>query len=200
MIVSNLKKFFSIFLIFSAAQSNASTLEAATIGAQVQVLMDQGTVSACGATLFGAENKTSGSVFVFNGSVMVGLNGLGMVKARISQVSANKLHSSNFNLGDLRSLAASDIWLKAKNTPATRPLQGVQKSPDAGYSIYSSDSTAQILNAILEEQVFQIGFQVTGQNKGNIMYGKASIRKDERDQLLQCLQELIAHMSKNESK
>ena len=189
-----LKFIASLILLAITLQGHASTLESATYMAQVQVHMDKSAVAACGVVLNGFENKTTGSVYVFNGSVMVSVQGAGIVKGRISQIDTATLFSKNFRLSDLKPLAASDIWLKAKNSKATSPIQRVQKSEDTGYVLYISDSTANILTAILTEEEFQIGFQVTGKNYGNVMYGKAHIRDDEKAQLQQCLVELLSQM------
>lgn len=189
-----------LLLLGLVAKGNASVLEAATFGAKVQIQMKKSEVAACGAVIFGLENKTTGLAYSFNGSVLLMANGAGLVKARISQIEAGKIFSKSFKLGDLKTLPAKDIWLKANNSKATSPLQGVQESEDVGYSIYQSESTENILKAILIGDEFQIGFHVDGKNSGNVMFGKANMSEEEKFQLAQCIKELITQMDNSSNK
>ncbi len=183
-----------IFIIAAFALSNAKAyiLESAAFGAKAQIMMAGGNVSACGVVLFGHENNNNKDfVNIFNGSVIFSKTGTGLVKYRVSRVDQKKLNSANFSLKDLAPVRVKNLWIKSKNSTATRPISSVAESDNEGYFLYSSKNTDDVLLSILLGEEIQIGIDFFGNEIGKILYGIADISEGDRNQVLQCMKELF---------
>ena len=189
----NLKRIL-ICIIAVSALSNAKAyiLEPAAFGAQAQIMMNSGNVSGCGLLLFGHENNNNkGFVNIFNGSVIFSKTGTGLVKYRISRIDQKKLNSPNFSLKDLAPVRVKNLWIKSKNSTATRPISSVAESDNEGYFLYASKNTDDVLLSILIGEEIQIGLDFFGNDISKILYSKVDIPEGDKNQILQCMQELI---------
>ena len=194
-----MRKFFLMFY-FLPILAISATLDEAIFRAKVQTDLKEGVVSACGVELMGVETAQTGTLNVFNGSIMFFDNLSCLVKARISTVDTKIFYSKDFNFNrDAKILETNEIWIKSKNQKPTKPIGKVAQSEDKGYILYITDNTLPILLSIMSDEEIQVGYQPLKIKHQKIMFGKARITDSELVQLAQCFKELRKSMEKIEN-
>lgn len=169
---------------------------------QVQQQSKNNEIDACGVTVSAMEVRTgppSGTLLIFNGSIMIyGPEG-GLVKGRASELDARLMATGKYDLSTLKPLRTISTWMKAPAKPLTAPIAGtgVKDAEDRGYRIYASDFDAVfgVITAVIERQVIQIGMKTQG-TTDRILFGKVELSDAEHEQLLACMREWSATMNK----
>ena len=166
---------------------------------QPLMLLEKGNPQSCGIRIVGIQtplnfNNPNEVLFAPDGSFMFDKKGYGLVKALAYQITVKDVTSDK---------AAKDIpfksfWFKADNfkatTPIIKPYKGEQK-----YSLLyatEADSVIGLYNAVLNNEVIKFALKFENASQDVAYYGKVSIKKDELQQVVSCMDELTAQMSK----
>ena len=120
--------------------------------------------------------------------------GYGLVKALAYQTTVKDVTSDK---------AAKDIpfksfWFKADNFKATTPIMKTVKGEQKYSLMYATeaDSVLGLYNAVLSNEVIKFALKFENGTEDVAYYGKVTIKKDELQQVVSCMDELTAQMSK----
>lgn len=179
----------------------AQNVVTADLRGQPLVYLKGGKLSGCGIRVIIVDTPPkltdATQVPVWDFSFNLYLPGTAAVKIGSYNVSANEIRSGKFEAKP-KNVPTAMGWLKAPNSEATNPLNGVGKSEDAGFILYSTelDSVLALFKAQLDQSAVLVGTRREGAKMDRIFSGPIAMSETENAQIVQCLKEFLAASTK----
>ncbi|CAN4265615.1 hypothetical protein MCECM63_00110 [Methylophilaceae bacterium] len=122
---------------------------------------------------------------------------MGLVKALFSESTVGALSKNNKKVNKK---TFNTFWMKADNSPATKPIKGnAVDGEDAGSKIYITDTDPLIslYLAIMSGEQIKLAYKFKDESKNMILYGKVSLNEDDFKQIKSCMGELATLIAKD---
>lgn len=186
---------FQYWLLILAACVAATTAQSGTLEpllsaeGQVQMHVENGQVKSCGVrVIVVAERNSKQEIMGIDTSVNVAYPGFGTVKGLVSQGTLDK-----YEKGELKRLKLHSIWFRNPSGLTTTPVNDKYlDSPETPKAIIyptQLNSAIEIIDAVLEGKVIQLGIRLENQDYDRIYFGQVAMLEQEKLQLAQCLKD-----------
>lgn len=181
--------------------AEAQNVISAPMLGQPLVYMKDGALYGCGVRLIvvdSPKNPTAAPVAVYDLSFNLHMPGTGIMKGGSMDVPSSQIHSGQLDKNKTKPVQLAAFWLKAKENPATSPLQGTAKGADAGTILYAADLDAvfPLFNAQVRGEPLLVGTKRQGAKTERLFTGVVKMKDDEQEQLNQCMKEFLAQATK----
>lgn len=172
--------------IIQIEKASAQTLEQSQMIASPQMTLDKsGSVEWCGVGVMASAGSVT-TATIFDVSLLLTKNGYGIAK-----LTAHKGVIKN-GLPSLSPMKVYGGWLRAEGASAAQPINGylAGDTPDAKLFVSATKPAIAFIKSILADEKIQIAISLS---EGNnlIMYGKAQITRQQKDQITSCIGELL---------
>lgn len=201
-----MKRFFASCLSVGFASllgvSNAQSLKELPFEGTPSAFFDSnGQASGCGLRLFGIEALVAPTRYrTVDISMLFAIEGIakgvGMVKASSFEATPEALKAGR----PTKVFRVTDGWLRVPGQQRTMVFEGrwlkSDESPDAVLYLTEFERLFAVLDTVLEGGDIQISVRRDGEQINPVYYGKVTIGKSDRGQLLGCLKEVLAAAEK----
>jgi hypothetical protein len=178
---------------FAAAQ----TAVEAQLSGQPLMYMKDGKVDGCGIRLVGVVVlSTLKDGIALDASVNIYNTGVGVVKALSYDVTLGAGQAGSKH----RTMAIDRFWLKSPSGEATHPQDGqFHKTDDGGGRLYTVtvEDALNLLLAAATGNVVTLGLKRSAESHERIYFGRAKMTEGEKNQVISCMDSLVARMSKS---
>ena len=194
-------KLMATFLLLTFAQySYAERLMPMEFIGQPLMLLDEGNLQSCGIRIVGVQfpvdtNNPNELLWSADGSFMVNRNGYGLVKATASQITLNDITIQKASTNK----TLKSFWFKAEGVKATTPLTKVIQGEQKYSLLYSTnaESVLGLYRSVLNDKSIQFALKFEKGAQDVAFYGTVNIQKEELQQVISCMNELAALVTKD---
>lgn len=183
----------SLCLVLMASSALAQAVFPSDIRGQPLMYMKDGIVEGCGVRFLIIDIVPGRNVVpVYDMSFNL-YRTFAAVKAGSYDVHIDELRAGK-PMGTEKRVSLTTAWLKAANTPATTPLNGMHQSDDKGFFLYEADveRVTPLFLAVMRGESISVGARREKDKGDRIFAGPVKLDPAELEQLTQCAAELVS--------